>query len=93
MGKAPGSQKDSASQPVRSRKARLPAALLQQSLMAASSAFVITDCQQKGNPLVFANHAFENLTGYNAGEVLGESCRFLLGKDQGQESPEKIRKA
>ena len=93
MGKAPGSQKHSASQPVRSRKARLPAALLQQSLVAASSALVITDCQQKGNPVVFANPAFENLTGYNAGEVLGESCRFLLGKDQGQESPEKIRKA
>lgn len=30
-------------------------------------------------PLVYANHAFADLTGYPIGEVLGRNCRFLQG--------------
>ena len=93
MEKAPGTRKDSASHPVRSRNARLPAELLLESLTAASCSLVITDCQQKGNPVVFANHTFEKMSGYKAGEVLGRSCSFLLGKDPEQELPGKIRNA
>ncbi|MBZ9768286.1 PAS domain-containing protein [Mesorhizobium sp. CA6] len=40
---------------------------------------VVTDATQKGHPIVLANRAFLNLTGYQANEVLGRNCRFLQG--------------
>jgi PAS domain S-box-containing protein len=40
---------------------------------------VITDPRQPDNPIVLANQAFLDLSGYNAEEVLGRNCRFLQG--------------
>jgi PAS domain S-box-containing protein len=40
---------------------------------------VITDARQPDYPIVLANDAFLNLTGYSASEVLGRNCRFLQG--------------
>ena len=40
---------------------------------------VITDASQNDYPIVLANKAFLNLTGYDANEVLGRNCRFLQG--------------
>jgi PAS domain S-box-containing protein len=40
---------------------------------------VITDARQRDNPIVLANKAFLDLTGYSADEVLGRNCRFLQG--------------
>ncbi|KEQ02955.1 PAS domain-containing protein [Pseudorhizobium pelagicum] len=40
---------------------------------------VMTDARQQDNPIVLANAAFLNLTGYTADEVLGRNCRFLQG--------------
>ncbi len=93
MGKSLGTRNEATSRPVHNRNARLPAELLQQSLMDASCSLVITDCRQRGNPVVFVNQAYEKTTGYKAGEVLGKSCRFLLGMDWEQESLNEIRNA
>ena len=41
---------------------------------------VLTDPHQPDDPLVYANHAFLQLTGYSESEVLGRNCRFLQGK-------------
>lgn len=41
---------------------------------------VITDPRLPDNPIVLANTAFLDLTGYSAGEVLGRNCRFLQGE-------------
>ena len=41
---------------------------------------VITDPRQPDNPIVLANRAFLDLTGYTAEEVLGHNCRFLHGE-------------
>ncbi len=71
----------------------IPAEVLRQSVAAASCGFVVTDCQQKDNPIVFVNQAFERITGYKAWEVLGKSGRFLLGKDREQETLEQVREA
>lgn len=38
---------------------------------------VITDARQPDNPIVLANKAFLDLTGYTSDEVLGRNCRFL----------------
>lgn len=40
---------------------------------------VMTDARQYDNPIVLANTAFLELTGYTADEVLGRNCRFLQG--------------
>jgi PAS domain S-box-containing protein len=41
---------------------------------------VVTDPQQPDNPIVLANQAFLDLTGYAAEEVIGRNCRFLQGE-------------
>lgn len=40
---------------------------------------VVTDPRRPDNPIVLANHAFLDLTGYQAEEVLGRNCRLLQG--------------
>lgn len=40
---------------------------------------VMTDASQPDYPIVLANQAFLNLTGYGPNEVLGRNCRFLQG--------------
>ena len=40
---------------------------------------VITDPRQPDCPIVFCNHAFQVLTGYEREEILGRNCRFLQG--------------
>ena len=40
---------------------------------------VLTDPRQDDNPIVFANNAFLDLTGYDQDQVLGRNCRFLQG--------------
>jgi PAS domain S-box-containing protein len=40
---------------------------------------VITDPTQPDNPIIFANEAFQRLTGYDLEEVIGRNCRFLQG--------------
>ena len=67
--------------------------LLEKSVMAASFGYVITECGQKKNPIVFVNKAFQEITGYEPKEVLGKNCRFLMGKDNKQGSLEQIRDA
>ena len=75
------------------KNADISADVLKQSFAAAPCGFVITDCQQKDNPVIFVNRAFERITGYKAEEVLGKNCRFLLGKEREQRPLEQIREA
>ncbi|MFN3806928.1 histidine kinase famiy protein [Asticcacaulis sp.] len=41
---------------------------------------IVTDPNRPDNPIVFANQAFLNTTGYQMEEVLGRNCRFLQGE-------------
>jgi PAS domain S-box-containing protein len=52
---------------------------------------VITDPRQPDGPIVMANQAFLDLTGYSANEVLGHNCRFLQGPGTAPEDVELIR--
>lgn len=42
---------------------------------------VVSDPNQADNPIILANQAFLDLTGYSADEVIGRNCRFLQGRD------------
>ena len=41
---------------------------------------VVTNPREEDNPIVLANKAFLDLTGYTAEEIIGRNCRFL-GQD------------
>lgn len=43
----------------------------------ASCALILCDLQQPDCPIVYANDAFTELTGYTLPEILGRNCRFL----------------
>lgn len=44
-------------------------------------------------PIVYANKAFEDITGYSHEEVVGRNCRFLQGQDRDQEACSRLREA
>ena len=46
-----------------------------------------------GLPLVYANNAFTELTGYPAGDVLGRNCRFLQGTATDPRNTDSLRRA
>jgi len=53
----------------------------------------LADPDLEDAPIVYANKAFERLTGYSQEEIIGHNCRFLQGNDREQEAREQIRKA
>jgi PAS domain S-box-containing protein len=54
---------------------------------------VITDARSGDTPIVFANEAFQSLTGYDRLEIVGRNCRFLQGPDTDQSQVNRVRKA
>jgi PAS domain S-box-containing protein len=44
-------------------------------------------------PIIYANKAFERLTGYGQEDIIGINCRFLQGEDREQEARFKIKEA
>ncbi|KQN71973.1 histidine kinase [Sphingomonas sp. Leaf62] len=54
---------------------------------------IVTDPKQDDNPIIFANPAFLQMTGYAADEVLGRNCRFLQGPETDPETIAEISDA
>jgi PAS domain S-box-containing protein len=54
---------------------------------------VMTDARQPDYPIVLANTAFLELTGYASEEVLGRNCRFLQGEETSPAAVAEIRRA
>jgi len=67
--------------------------LREQALAASHAAIVITDSNEPGNPIVYANPAFERITGYSIEEAIGRNCRFLQDEDRDQPALEELRAA
>jgi len=53
----------------------------------------LADPDLEDMPLVYANKAFEEITGYTQEEVIGKNCRFLQGTDRDQAEVVKLREA
>ncbi|MDZ5457522.1 histidine kinase famiy protein [Azohydromonas lata] len=54
---------------------------------------VVADPRLPDTPIVFANNAFLDMTGYAQEEVLGRNCRFLQGPDTDRAVVDQIRQA
>ncbi|TLY26086.1 MAG: PAS domain-containing protein [Nitrospirae bacterium] len=64
-----------------------------EAIASVSVGILITDPHQPDNPIIYANPAFERLTGYGAAEVLGRNCRFLQGSGTDPSAVAEIRQA
>ena len=60
---------------------------------AAPEGIVVCSAAGADQPVVYANAAFERLTGYAARELLGEDLRRLQGSDREQEGRTRLRQA
>lgn len=66
---------------------------LAEAVMLSPLAGVITNPRLADNPIVVANPAFCELTGYSEADILGRNCRFLAGADTESWVTEQIRDA
>jgi PAS domain S-box-containing protein len=62
-------------------------------IQATRMPMIVTDPRQADNPIVFANDAFLDLTGYPRDEVIGRNCRFLQGPDTDPAQVTRVRDA
>ncbi|MEP6604528.1 MAG: PAS domain-containing protein [Nitrosospira sp.] len=53
----------------------------------------LADPDMEDLPLVYANRAFEVMTGYTQEETIGKNCRFLQGGDTEQEEKSRLHDA
>lgn len=69
------------------------ARMLTQAVNQSRLALCLTDPGQADNPIVYANAAFMELTGYHEVEFLGRNCRFLQGPDTDAQAIARVRRA
>jgi PAS domain S-box-containing protein len=69
------------------------AKLLQLVIDASNDGIVVAEQEGDDNILIYANRAFERLTGYAVDDILYQDCRFLQGDDRGQGGLAAIREA
>jgi len=67
--------------------------ILEQAIESARNGIVITDSLLPDNPIVYANQAFIDMTGYSMEEVLGKNCRFLQNVDRNQPEIDMLRQS
>lgn len=67
--------------------------ILTQILDGSVNGITLSDPDQEDNPIVYANKAFEKISGYSNEETVGRNCRFLQGQERDQEELQQIRDA
>jgi len=69
------------------------AKLLQLVIEASNDGIVVAEQEGDDNILIYANPAFQRLTGYAVDDILYQDCRFLQGNDRDQPALQAIREA
>lgn len=69
------------------------AKLLQLVIDASNDGIVVAEQEGDDNILIYANPAFQRLTGYPVDDILYRDCRFLQGSDRDQPGLADIREA
>ncbi|MCI8209655.1 histidine kinase [Pseudomonas sp. S25] len=69
------------------------AKLLQLVVDASNDGIVVAEQEGEDNILIYANKAFETLTGYAVDDILYQDCRFMQGDDRQQAALDLIREA
>ena len=72
---------------------KLRNSLLLQLVENAQEGIVVAEKEGQDTILIYVNPAFEQLTGYEAEEILYQDCRFLQGDDTEQDAVKVIRSA
>lgn len=75
------------------RRSEIELRLLSTALQQVGSGVLIADAQKPDLPMIYANPAFEKLTGYSFKEIQGQSCRCLQGDETSPEEVERLRQA
>jgi two-component system cell cycle sensor histidine kinase/response regulator CckA len=65
--------------------------LRDRAIQAVSQGILITDPNLPDNPIIFASHGFEKLSGYPTEEILGKNCRFLQGANTDTDTVAHVR--
>lgn len=71
----------------------ISAKLLQLVINASNDGIVVAEQEGDDNILIYANPAFEQLTGYASEDILYQDCRFLQADDRDQAGLQGIREA
>jgi PAS domain S-box-containing protein len=67
--------------------------LRDRAIASSADGVIIVSMTLPNQPIIYANQAFERITGYESHEVLGTNCRFLQGPEQDQPGVQTIRDA
>ncbi|WP_445157866.1 EAL domain-containing protein [Halomonas sp. E14] len=67
--------------------------ILQRSVEASINGIVIADARAPGLPMIYANEAFERITGYRRSEIIGQGCSVLQGSETDPQAIDQMRRA
>jgi diguanylate cyclase (GGDEF)-like protein/PAS domain S-box-containing protein len=65
--------------------------LLKRGIEASPNGMLMADVRRPDMPVVYANPAFTEMTGYDHDEVIGRNCRFLQGENTAPEALETMQ--
>lgn len=71
----------------------IDATILMQAVLDSRDGVTISDVSLPDNPLIFVNHAFEQMTGYSREEAVNRNCRYLQGPQKNQRNIDVVRNA
>jgi diguanylate cyclase (GGDEF)-like protein/PAS domain S-box-containing protein len=67
--------------------------ILERSIDVSTNGIVISDAGDDSSPIIYTNAAFQKMSGYNAAEIVGKSCDFLVGPNTDAQSIATVRQA